>query len=299
MASAEFQNLITMFKAMADQSMSDLSVADQRARYDTIGSMFPVPDDVSVTPVTAGGVPCEWVEAPGAEGERVIHYVHGGGYVIGNIAGYREFGGRLSRAARARVLNVEYRLAPEAPHPAAVDDSLAAYRWLLDQGVDPAKLVIAGDSAGGGLTVATMLAARDAGLPLPACAVCLSPWTDLTQSGRSMVERAELDPLVSAEMLGQMAGHFLSGRDAAQTPLASPHFADLSGLPPVLIQVGTSEVLYDDSARLAEQINAAGGNATLEPWEDMIHIFQIFAPMLPEGQQAIERIGEFVLEQTK
>lgn len=299
MASAEFQNLITMFKAMADQSMSDLSVADQRARYDTIGSMFPVPDDVSVTPVTAGGVPCEWVEAPGAEGERVIHYVHGGGYVIGNIAGYREFGGRLSRAARARVLNVEYRLAPEAPHPAAVDDSLAAYRWLLDQGVDPAKLVIAGDSAGGGLTVATMLAARDAGLPLPACGVCLSPWTDLTQSGRSMVERAELDPLVSAEMLGQMAGHFLSGRDAAQTPLASPHFADLSGLPPVLIQVGTSEVLYDDSARLAEQINAAGGNATLEPWEDMIHIFQIFAPMLPEGQQAIERIGEFVLEQTK
>lgn len=299
MASAEFQNLITMFKAMADQSMSDLSVADQRARYDTIGSMFPVPDDVSVTPVTAGGVPCEWVEAPGAEGERVIHYVHGGGYVIGNIAGYREFGGRLSRAARARVLNVEYRLAPEAPHPAAVDDSLAAYRWLLDQGVDPAKLVIAGDSAGGGLTVATMLAARDAGLPLPACAVCLSPWTDLTQSGRSMVERAELDPLVSPEMLGQMAGHFLGGRDAAQTPLASPHFADLSGLPPVLIQVGTSEVLYDDSARLAEQINAAGGNATLEPWEDMIHIFQIFAPMLPEGQQAIERIGEFVLEQTK
>lgn len=299
MASAEFQNMLTMFRAMADQPMVEISVEEQRARYDSIGSMFPVPEDVTVQEITAGGVTCEWITTAESESERVIFYVHGGGYVIGSIKGYREFGGRLSRAARARVLNVEYRLAPEHPHPAAVDDSMAAYRWVLDQGVDPAKMIIAGDSAGGGLTVATLLALKDAGLPLPACAVCLSPWVDLTQSGESMKTRGELDPLVSESMLGQMADHYLQGRNATTTPLASPLFGDLSGLPPLLIQVGTSEVLYDDSVRLAESVNAAGGKATLEPWDDMVHIFQLFAPMLPEGQQAIERIGEFALQHTK
>ncbi len=299
MASAEFQNMLTMFRAMADQPMVEISVEEQRARYDSIGSMFPVPEDVTVQEVTAGGVTCEWITTAESENERVIFYVHGGGYVIGSIKGYREFGGRLSRAARARVLNVEYRLAPEHPHPAAVDDSMAAYRWVLDQGVDPAKIVIAGDSAGGGLTVATLLALKDAGLPLPACAVCLSPWVDLTQSGESMKTRGELDPLVSESMLAQMADHYLPGGNATGTPLASPLFGDLSGLPPVLIQVGTSEVLYDDSVRLADRITAAGGRATLEPWDEMVHIFQLFAPMLPEGQQAIERIGEFVLQHTK
>lgn len=299
MASAEFQNMLTMFRAMADQPMVEISVEEQRARYDSIGSMFPVPDDVTVQEITAGGVTCEWITTAESESDRVIFYVHGGGYVIGSIKGYREFAGRLSRAARARVLNVEYRLAPEHPHPAAVDDSMAAYRWVLDQGVDPAKMIIAGDSAGGGLTVATLLALKDAGLPLPACAVCLSPWVDLTQSGESMKTRGELDPLVSESMLGQMADHYLQGRNATTTPLASPLFGDLSGLPPLLIQVGTSEVLYDDSVRLAESVNAAGGKATLEPWDEMVHIFQLFAPMLPEGQQAIERIGEFALQHTK
>lgn len=299
MASAEFQNMLTMFRAMADQPMVETSVEEQRARYDSIGSMFPVPDDVTVQEITAGGVTCEWITTAESESDRVIFYVHGGGYVIGSIKGYREFGGRLSRAARARVLNVEYRLAPEHPHPAAVDDSMSAYRWVLDQGVDPAKIIIAGDSAGGGLTVATLLALREAGLPLPACAVCLSPWVDLTQSGESMKTRAELDPLVSESMLGQMADHYLPGGNATGTPLASPLFADLSGLPPVLIQVGTSEVLYDDSTRLADRLIDAGGKATLEPWEEMVHIFQLFAPMLPEGQQAIERIGEFILQHTK
>lgn len=291
MAGVELENLLTMFRSMGDQGLADLSVEEQRARYDSLGAMFPTPEDVSVISVDANGVPCEWVGAPGARDDRVILYVHGGGYVIGHIGGYREFGGRLSRATKARVLNVEYRLAPEHPYPAAVDDALSAYRWLLDDGIDPARIAIAGDSAGGGLTVATLMAARDAGLPLPAAGVCMSPWTDLSQSGESMDTRADLDPLVGRESLNQMAQHYLGGRNAAETPLASPLHGDLTGLPPLLLQVGTSEVLYDDSSRLAKKAEVAGVDVTLEPWEDMIHIFQIFAPILPEGQQAIDAIG--------
>lgn len=291
MASTELENLLTMFRSMGEQGLAEISVEEQRSRYDSLGSMFPTPEDVSVVALDANGVPCEWVGAPGARDDRVIMYVHGGGYVIGHIAGYREFGGRLSRATKARVLNVEYRLAPEHPHPAAVDDALTAYRWLLDDGIDPTRIAIAGDSAGGGLTVATLMAARDAGLPLPSAGVCLSPWTDLSQSGESMDTRAELDPLVGRVSLTQMAEHYLAGRKATETPLASPLHGDLTGLPPLLIQVGTSEVLYDDSTRLAKQAEVAGVDVTLEPWEDMIHIFQIFAPILPEGQQAIDAIG--------
>jgi acetyl esterase/lipase len=224
-------------------------------------------------------------------------YLHGGGYVVGSIATHRGLAGRLSQAAAARVLLVDYRLAPEHPFPAAVDDAASAYRWLLAQGIESARLVIAGDSAGGGLTIATLVALRDAGVPLPAAAVCLSPWVDLEGSGDSVTTKAAADPLVQKDMLLQLGAWYLAGADP-RTPLAAPLYADLRRLPPLLIQVGTAEILLDDATRLAEKATAAGVKVTLESWEDMIHVWQLFAPMLPEGQQAIERIGVFVQQHT-
>jgi acetyl esterase/lipase len=194
------------------------------------------------------------------------------------------------------VLVIDYRLAPEHPHPAAVDDAVAAYRWMLAQGLKPARITVAGDSAGGGLTVATLLAIRDAKLPLPGAGACLSPWVDLEGIGESMTTKAGVDPIVQKTGLLQMAAAYLGGKDP-RTPLAAPLYADLSGLPPLLIQVGTAETLLDDASRLAERARKAGVTVSYEPWESMIHVWHLFAPMLDEGQQAIDRIGEFVRKQ--
>ena len=240
--------------------------------------------------LTVNGVPAEWVTARGAAADRAVLYLHGGGYVIGSIATHRELAARISAASGARCLVIDYRMGPEHRFPAAVDDAVAAYRWLLDAGYAPERLAIAGDSAGGGLTMATLLALRERKLPLPATGVCLSPWVDLTMSGASMTSKLKDDPMLSREPLAMMAGHYLGGADP-RAPLASPVFADLRGLPPLLIQVGAAEVLLDDSTRLAENARAGGVEVELEVWPDMIHVWQAFAALLPEGQQAIERIG--------
>ncbi|GIX49791.1 MAG: hydrolase [Candidatus Tectimicrobiota bacterium] len=273
------------------------TVAELRLGFDILGSKLPPPPEVTVEAVQAGGVPAEWVGAPGGDPSRVILYLHGGGYVLGSPATHRGLAGRLALAAAARVLVIDYRLAPEHPFPAAVEDATAAYRWLLASGYAPQRLVIAGDSAGGGLTVATLVALRDAGDPLPAAAVCLSPWVDLEGTGASMTIKAGEDPLVQRELLQQMAAWYLGGAPP-RTPLAAPLYAELHGLPPLLLQVGTAEVLLDDAVRLAARARDAGVEVTLEPWEDMIHVWQLFAPRLPEGQQAIERIGAFVRAHT-
>lgn len=269
------------------------TLEEMRLGFEVMGSKLPPPDDVRTEAVDAGGVRAEWVVAPGAEAQRVILYLHGGGYVVGSIATHRGLAGRLSRAAAARVLLIDYRLAPEHPFPAAVEDARAAYCWLLDQGLPPAHLSIAGDSAGGGLTVATLVALRDAGQPLPALGVCLSPWTDLEGTGESVTTKASADPIVQKDMLLHLASCYL-GETSPRTPLAAPLYADLRGLPRLFIQVGTSEILLDDATRLAERAKQAGVEVTLETWEGMIHVWQLFAPMLPEGQQAIDRIGAFV-----
>ena len=295
MASDELQMIINIFRSQP--RMVDLSIEEQRAQMEVGLTQFQLPTDVSCDPVDAGGVPAEWIATPGVVAERVICYLHGGGYVLGSINTHREMVSRLSRAAGARVLILDYRLAPENPFPAAVDDSLAAYRWLLSVGVDPARLVIAGESAGGGLTVATLVALRDAGESLPRAGICLSPWVDLECLGESMVTKAEIDPVATRDGTLMLAKAYLGNTDP-RTPLASPLYADLTGLPPLLIQVGTAECLFDDAARLADRARAAGVDVILEPWDDMIHMWHMFAAMLPEGQQAIDRIGEFIRQRT-
>lgn len=291
MASEALKMIADMLRSQ--RTLDNPSVEQMRAGLEAMTQMAPLPPDVRAEPVEAAGVPAEWVTVPESEASRFVLYLHGGGYVVGSIRTHRDLAQRIARAARARVLLIDYRLAPEHPHPAAVEDATQAYRWMLDQGIPPSRIAIAGDSAGGGLTVATLVALRDAGVALPAAAVLLSPWVDLEGLGESMRTKAEVDPMVQREPLLRMAAMYLAGQDP-RTPLAAPLYADLHGLPPLLIQVGTAETLLDDSLRLADKARAAGVAVTLEPWEDMIHVWQAFAALLPEGQQAIDRIGNFV-----
>jgi epsilon-lactone hydrolase len=292
MSQQQLESIIRMLKALPQNPAA--TVDQMRAGMEQfLAALSPVDTDVERDAVHAGGVKAQWITAPGADRGRAILYLHGGGYVMGSINSHRGMAARISKAAAARVLLIDYRLAPEHPYPAAVDDSVAAYRWLLTQGIKPSKIAVAGDSAGGGLCVATLVAIRDAKLPLPAAGVCLSPWIDLEGIGESMDTNASVDPLVQKDALLVMARHYLGGKDP-RTPLAAPLYADLSGLPPLLIQAGTAETLLDDSVRLAERAKKFGVSVTFEPWENMIHVFQAFAPILDEGQQAIERIGEFV-----
>jgi acetyl esterase/lipase len=238
-----------------------------------------------------------WASMPGTSSERAIFYLHGGGYLIGSPTGYRGLAAALSQEADARVLLVDYRLAPENPHPAAVRDATAAYRWLIKQEADPTSTAVAGDSAGGGLAVALLTALRDGGDRLPAALVCLSPWVDLSLSSASIDARAELDPIVSRALLEDMAGAYLMGQDAL-TASASPLFAELSGLPPTLVVVGTSEALLDDSTRLADRARQAGVDVTLHVVDGMYHVFPAMSSFLPEAGEAVEQIGQFVQGRT-
>jgi phosphinothricin tripeptide acetyl hydrolase len=286
------------YRELANSAREAKSPAEVRAALDRHFGAFPSAGSVKCEPVSAGGVKSEWIAAPDADRERVILYLHGGGYAAGSIASHREIAARLSKAARARCLVADYRLAPENPFPAAVEDAVAAYKWLVEsQHCKPAKLAIAGDSAGGGLTVATLVALRDRGIPLPAAAACISPWIDLEGTGASMDSNAKVDPLVSREVLLMFRQMYIGDRDP-KMPLAAPLHADLRGLPPILIQVGSGEVLLDDARRLAERGRAAGVKTELEVWPDMPHVWHWCAPMLDDGQRAIDRIGEFVRRAT-
>ena len=269
-----------------------LTIAERRAQYERAEKVFPTPPEVKVERVTAPAAPAEWLRPPSAAPGRVVLYLHGGGYVIGSPRSHRHLAAAIATAAGSSALLLEYRCAPESPFPAALDDAVAAYRWLLDQGVSASGIAIAGDSAGGGLTVATLLALRDAGLPLPVAGVCISPWVDLTCSGASYATKADADPIVKRAVVDEMARAYLGARDR-RTPLASPLFADLRGLPPLLIQVGSEEVLLDDSVQLAERARAAGVDTTLEVWDQMIHVWQWFLPMLDEAEEAVAAIGRF------
>ena len=247
--------------------------------------------------VNAGGVTAEWVAADGASDSRVVLYFHGGGYIIGSPRTHRPMLTHLSRDSGARVLSLDYRLAPEHPFPAPVEDAVASYRWLLSEGYDPSRIALAGDSAGGGLTVAALVQIRYLGLPVPAAGVCVSPWVDMEGLGESMETRAEADPMIVREGLLLSAKTYLGGADP-RAPLAAPLYADLRGLPPLLIQVGDAEVLLDDSTRLAGVAREAGVKVQMDVWDDMIHVWPLFAPILPEGKQAIAQAGEFIKKHT-
>lgn len=270
-----------------------LTTAERRAQYERAEKVFPTPPDVKVERVNVPAAPAEWLRPPSATPGRVVLYLHGGGYVIGSPRSHRHLAAAIAGAAGASALLLDYRLAPEHPFPAAVEDATAAYRWLLDQAIAPEHIVIAGDSAGGGLTVATLLALREARVPLPAGGVCISPWVDLTCSGASYATKAAADPIVRRAGVEEMARAYL-GATPPRTPLASPLFADLRGLPPLLIHVGSDEVLLDDAVQLAERAKAAGVDATLEIYDRMIHVWHWFLPMLDEAQTAVEAIGRFV-----
>ncbi len=296
MVSSQLQELLEMFaERAASFSETPPSLEDRRMGANMMGAGFEDLDNISTETVDADGVPAEWVSAPDAGNGHVL-YLHGGGYVTGSVISHRGMAANLSRTSGCRVLTIDYRLAPENKHPAQVQDAHAAYRWMLNNGADPSTLFIAGDSAGGGLTVATLLSIRDADDPMAAGGICISPWVDMEGTGESMKTKAGVDPMVSKEGLEEMATYFL-GEGDRRDPLAAPLHADLSGLPPLLLVVGTAEVLLDDAVRLHENAQAAGVNSTLEIWEDMIHIWPWFAPFLPEGQQAMEQMGGFIKEQ--
>ena len=293
MASPELDKALSLFRAAREESKSLTDVDQFRVWYEELMHPYQAASDIVCDRVGAGGVPAEWIYAPNAAEDRAVLYLHGGGYMVGSMRTHRDPLSRISRASGARVLGLEFRLAPESPFPAALEDSLAAYRWLLSQGIDSKKIVIGGDSAGGGLTIATLVALRYLGEPLPAAGITHSAWTDLANTGETMSTKSEEDPLVDRESLDNMAGAYLGDRDL-RTPLASPYYADLHGLPPLLVQVGTAEVLLDDSLKFAERAKAAGVDVTLTIWDDMPHIWQAFASFLPQGQQAIEECGEFI-----
>ena len=269
-----------------------VSVEEARAGFEA-GQTLPLPGEARAQTVTIGGIPGLELYPDATEG--TLLYIHGGGYVIGSARTGASLADGLAARAGLRAISVDYRLAPEAPYPAAVEDGLAAYRGLLDSGVEPDRLVLAGDSAGGGLTMATLLAARSAGLPQPAAAVLFSPWTDLTLSGATIETKVDADPLFDRAALEWFAGRYLGGADPTD-PLISPAFADLTGLPPLLIQVGSREVLLDDSLRLAARAAEADVEVTLEVGSELPHVFQNQAGSLDEADAALDRASRFISE---
>jgi monoterpene epsilon-lactone hydrolase len=295
MASPQLQMAKDAYKAILQSGAT--TPQELRVVFEKLGDSTPLAPDIKKEKVSAGGIDGEWISAPNSSADRAVLYVHGGGYVIGSVNTHRDLLARIARASGARVLGINYRLAPEHPFPAAVEDSVAAYRWMLAQGLKPNRIAVAGDSAGGGLTVATLIAIRDAKLPTPGAGVCISPWVDMEGIGETMKTRAEVDPVVQREGLLGMAAAYLGGQNP-RSPLAAPIYADLKGLPPLLIQVGDAETLLDDSIRLNDRAKAAGVSTKLEVWPEMIHVWQLFASFLPEGQQAIDGIGSFLKEHT-
>jgi monoterpene epsilon-lactone hydrolase len=244
--------------------------------------------------VSAGGVPAEWFRPVGCDESRVLLYLHGGGYSIGSIDSHRDPVAGLCAAAGVRALLIDYRLAPEHPFPAQLEDAVAAYRWLLDQGVHPARIVVAGESAGGGLTLSTLLALRDARIPFPAAAICGSPWVDLEMQGESMKTNARYDYL-SRGVLRDYASRFV-GRENLRNPLAAPLHADLRGLPPLLILAGGAEVLLDDARAIAANARAAGVDVTFEVEPDMIHAWFLFGRNFARSQASLERMARFIAQ---
>jgi epsilon-lactone hydrolase len=285
------ENLEAILRQSAFPAGIDLN--EQRRLLRELISAQPLPADVTVTAAALGGVPTAEITIDGIEPRHVVLYFHGGVYVLGDAFQAAGLASQIGRRTRAKVISVDYRLAPEHPYPAAVDDALAAYEVLLQNGTAPSDIAFAGESAGGGLAVATLVNARDHGLPLPAAAFAMSPYADLTLAGTTMQTKGEVDVLMSRENLQARVSDYTSGQDAA-LGLISPVFADLSGLPPLIIQAGSHEVLLDDAVRLARQAAIADVQVTLDITPRVPHVFQAYAPILDEGAAALDRAGQFL-----
>jgi len=269
------------------------NVDEQRGIFEEMMGAIPVPADVAASPGRLGGIPVVDIDVDGADPAQVILYFHGGAYAVGTAASSVGLASDLARRAGTRLVSVDYRLAPEHPYPAALEDAMAAYRGLLASGQSPSAIAIAGESAGAGLAAATLVALKRAGLALPAAAVMMSPWVDLTLSGDSMIDKAALDPALTPDGLKRRAGDYVGAGDPADA-LVSPIFADLTGLPPLLVQVGSHEILLDDAMRLAARAAAADVAVTLQVTPQVPHVFQGFASMLDEAGVALTNAGDFL-----
>jgi acetyl esterase/lipase len=285
------ENLDAILRQGAFPASADVN--EQRRQLKALLSAQPLPGDVTVTAATLGGVPTAEITVDGVEPRNTVLYFHGGVYVLGDAFLAAELASQIGRRTRAKVISVDYRLAPEHPYPAAVDDALAAYAALLDNGTAPSDIAFAGESAGGGLAIALLVSARDHGLPPPAAAYVMSPYVDLTLAGGTMETKRAADPLLRPEALRARVGDYTAGQDAALR-LISPIFADLSGLPPLIIQVGTNEVLLDDAIRLARQAATADVQVTLDVTPRVPHVFQSFSAILDEGAAALDRAGQLL-----
>jgi acetyl esterase/lipase len=288
---------IDIIRAQLAATPRPVDMAGRRARINALGSHYKLAADVRVETADANGVAAEWTVTPEAEKSRVLMFLHGGGYVSGSLESHRHMVAEAGRQARARTLALDYRLAPENPFPAALEDALAGYRFLLARGIAPGRIALCGESAGGGLAVAAMVSLRDAGDPLPGCAWLSSPWTDLSQTSETMRTKDATDPLIHEPYLDELAAAYLQGASAAN-PLASPVHADLHGLPPLLLYVGSAETLLDDSVRLAAAAGAADVRVTLDIWPDMIHAFTLFYQQVAVAREALAKMGSFVRSMT-
>jgi acetyl esterase/lipase len=289
MADAE---IVALRAKLASLPQSD-DYRQRRRDFDAFGLAYGSRPDVKLEQVTANGVRAELSSTPGAAADAALLYLHGGGYVFGSLDSHRHLAAEAGRAADCSALALDFRLAPEHPFPAAVEDAVAGYRYLLGRGVKPGRVAIAGDSAGGGLVVAAMVAIREAGLPQPGCGWCISPWVDLEGSGETMTSRSAADPMVQKAGVLELARLYLNGANP-RSPLASPIYADLAGLAPLLIQVGAAETLLDDALALAKSAGAADVYVDLQIWPEMVHVWHLFHPELKAGSRAIEAAGAFV-----
>jgi len=281
-------------RLMRPRSPPDIQIADVRRRIARFAHLVPRPPrGTELLAIDAGGVNAERIATPRSRPDRYVLHLHGGAYLVGFPALFRDFTWRIADVTGARVLCLDYRLAPEHPFPAAVEDVTVAYQWLISQGVEPGHVAFIGDSSGGGLALASMMRLRDQGSPLPAAAALLSPWTDLALTGQSLVKCRSSDPIVPVELMPRAVALYLAGVDPS-LPYASPLYGDPAGLPPTLILVGSDEALRDDAVRMGERMRAAGRVVELEVWPRMFHVWPMLARILPEARSAIARIGAFL-----
>jgi monoterpene epsilon-lactone hydrolase len=285
---------IDAVRALLSSKPRPVGWPERRKRLDEVGAVWPVADDVELTPVDVNGIPGEYSIVPGSDPSRVLMFFHGGGYCSGSIQSHRRLVTEAGRAGRMRTIAAAYRLAPEHPFPAAYDDALTAWQFLRNQEIAASQIAVGGDSAGAGLTLALISRLRDAHEELPACAWLISPWTDLTMSGSTLVSKAAVDPLIHKEYLNELADAYLPTGIDRKDPRVSPLYADFRNFPPMLIQVGSNETLFDDATRLAARAGAADVAVTLEIWPDMIHAWPLWNAHLEDGRRALASAGSFI-----